>query len=210
MNHNFKDIKGQKFGKLTVIDFSHKDKRGEAHWLCQCECGNQKTVSGSKLRSGNTKSCGCFQNEFRKKGIRKTHGMTNTRLYHEWCNMKSRCDKPSNIMYKNYGGRGIKHCEEWNKFEAFKDWALEHGYNDCLTLERIDVNGDYEPANCKWIPITEQYNNRTDSHFITAFGKTQTVKQWSEETGIKYDTIHARIKYYGWSNEDALSIKPRK
>lgn len=210
MQNNFKDITGQRFGKLVVLKVAYKDKRHECHWLCKCDCGSETTTTGNRLRSGKTKSCGCIQKAMRDAGNHKSHGMTKSRLYYEWCNMKSRCDNQGNIMFKNYGGRGIKYCDAWKKFEGFRDWALNHGYNDTLTLERLDVNKNYEPDNCEWIPIEKQYLNRTDSHFLTAFGKTQTIKEWADETGLKYDTIHARIKYYGWSIEDALSVKPHE
>lgn len=208
MNHNFKDETGKRYGNLTVIALDHV--KNKAFWLCKCECGNTKVVSGDKLRSGNTKSCGCIQDKVRKSGNnRRTHGMTHSRLYSEWCNMRSRCNYPGNVMYKNYGGRGIRCCEEWNSFDAFMKWANESGYTDDLTLERIDINKGYNPDNCSWIPRNKQYLNRSDIHYLTAFGKTQTIKEWSEETGIKYDTIHARIKYYGWDAEKALSKHPK-
>ena len=207
MNHNFKDETGKRYGKLTVI--SYEMTNGKAFWKCKCDCGNETLVAGDKLRSGRTKSCGCIQQAHRKEGFHKSHGMTDTRLYYEWCNMKSRCNNLKNIMYKNYGGRGIKVCDEWLDFETYMEWALSHGYTDNLTIERVDVNGNYEPSNCKWITNKEQYLNRTDTHLVTAFGKTQTIKEWSEETGIKYDTIHARLKYYGWSAEDAVSVSPQ-
>ena len=208
MNHNFKDETGKRYGNLTVIALDHV--KNKAFWLCKCVCGNTKVVSGDKLRSGNTKSCGCIQDKVRKSGNnRRTHGMTHSRLYSEWCNMRSRCNYPGNVMYKNYGGRGIRCCEEWNSFDAFMKWANESGYTDDLTLERIDINKGYNPDNCSWIPRNKQYLNRSDSHYLTAFGKTQTIKEWSEETGIKYDTIHARIKYYGWDAEKALSKHPK-
>ena len=208
MNHNFKDETGNRYGKLTVVSLDHV--KGKAFWMCRCDCGASKVISGDKLRSGNTKSCGCIQDELRKSGrLRRTHGMTKSRLYTEWCNMRSRCDNSKNVMFKNYGGRGIRYCDEWKIFENFHKWASESGYTDELTLERINVNKNYCTDNCCWIPREKQYFNRTDSHYITAFGKTQTIKEWSDDTGIKYDTIHARIKYYGWDPEKALSIRPK-
>lgn len=196
---------GKRFGKLTVISESNKDKRGECFWICRCDCGNTKTVSGYKLRSGNTSSCGCLQKEIRASGVlRRTHGMTKTRLYSAFYNMRSRCYYKKNLMYKNYGGRGIRVCEEWESFESFKKWAFANGYEEGLTLERIDVNKNYCPENCKWIPVKDQYLNRTDSHKITAFGKTQTLKEWADEIGIKYDTLERRINAYGWPVEKAL------
>ena len=205
-----KDITGMKFGRLTVLRLSHKDKRQECYWLCKCECGNEKTVSGNKLRSGNTKSCGCMQKEFLDGRLRRKHGLTNSKLYATWENMKHRCGDPKNWMYPNYGGRGIKVCEEWLDSSIFIEWALSHGYKEGLTIERIDVNGNYEPSNCKWIELKEQYLNRTDSHLLTAFGKTQTLKEWAEETGLNYNTIERRINKYGWDAERAITEKPWK
>ena len=205
------DITGKRFGKLVVVREDGQDKRGEYYWLCKCDCGNEKRVSSYKLRNGNTKSCGCLQTEHRKTGIHKKHGMSNTKLYTIWLNMKHRCYDETNIMFKNYGGRGITVCNEWlNSFEAFSDWASRFGYAEGLSIERIDVNGNYEPSNCKWIPKKQQYLNRTDSHRITAFGKTQTIKEWADESGLKYDTIERRINQYGWNAEDAVSVKPHQ
>lgn len=201
-----KDITGQRFGKLVVIEKAYKDTRGEWKWLCKCDCGNTKIVSGNKLRTGNTRSCGCYQKEIRNSGVlRRTHGLSDKRIYVEWRNMKARCEYPKNYMYAYYGARGIHLCAEWHDFEKFANWAFSHGYSDEMTIERIDVNGDYCPGNCKWVPAKDQYLNRTDSHFLTAFGKTQTLKEWADEYNLKYDTLHARIKYYGMSVEEALT-----
>lgn len=203
-----KDITGMKFGRLTVLRLSHKDNRHECHWLCKCDCGNEKTVSGNKLRSGNTKSCGCMQKEFLDGRMRRKHGLTNTKLYATWENMKHRCSDPNNWMYPHYGGRGIKVCEEWLDSSTFFEWALSHGYEEGLSIERTNVNGNYEPNNCKWVPIEEQYLNRTDSHFVTAFGKTQTISEWAKESGLKYDTIERRLNQYGWDAERAVTVRP--
>lgn len=203
------DITGKRCGRLTVIREVGNDGRGEKKWLCKCDCGNETIVKSSKLRNGITRSCGCLQKEMRDNGNHKTHGMTNTKLYVIWCNMKKRCLSPGDIMYAHYGGRGITVCEEWqNDFCRFSEWSLTNGYKEGLSIERIDVNGNYEPDNCKWITKTEQYLNRTDSHFITAFGKTKTIKEWADESGLKYDTIERRINQYGWNAEDAVTIKP--
>lgn len=206
-----RDITGNRYGRLTVIAYDHTNAHGEACWLCRCDCGNEKVVTGYKLRTGNTKSCGCMQKEHRREGFHKSHGMTDTQLYVAWLNMRSRCNKPDNIMYQNYGGRGIRVCKEWDDaFEPFMEWALGHGYKDGLSIDRIDVNGNYEPSNCRWVPKSEQYLNRTDSHLITALGKTQTIKEWADETGIKYDTIERRINAYGWDAEKAVTKKPKR
>ena len=196
---------GLKIGRLSVLKLSHISKSGKAHWTCKCDCGNIKNISGDKLRDGRTKSCGCLQMEMRANGLHKTHGLTNTRLYTEWLNMRRRCNDEKN---KHYGARGISVCKEWSEFNIFAQWAVFNGYNDKLTIERIDVNGNYEPRNCKWIAPVEQHLNRTDSHRITAFGITKTIKEWSNSSGIKYDTIERRINAYGWRAEDAVTVPP--
>lgn len=203
-----KDISGKRFGKLVAIRPHHKDSRGEYFWLCKCDCGNETIVSGYKLRSGNTKSCGCLQNEMRGQS-RTKHHMTNTRLYATWENMRARCKNPNCDSFYRYGARGITVCDEWDhSFENFYIWAMSNGYSDELTIERIDINKGYCPENCCWILPKKQYLNRSDNHRITAFGKTQTIKEWSDESGIKYDTIERRINAYGWTAENAVSIQP--
>lgn len=196
---------GKRFGRLTVLEKSHKDARQEWYWKCRCDCGNIVIVSGNKLRSGNTSSCGCLQKESRGKTLR-THGLSETKLYTIHRNMLARCYNKKSSMYYRYGKRGIKVCEAWRtSFEEFAKWALSAGYTEGLSIERADVNGDYSPDNCRWITKKQQYLNRSDSHLITAFGKTQTIKEWAEETGIKYDTIERRINKYSWSPEKAVS-----
>lgn len=202
------DMIGKRFGRLTVI------KRGEEYytkcgkhydtWICECDCKSIKTIAGRHLRAGRTKSCGCIL----KEGTRKTHGMAHTKLHNTWCNMKSRCNNKNNNDYTNYGERGIKVCEEWDKsFEAFYNWAMENGYSENLTIDRIDVNGNYCPENCRWVTWNEQARNKRVNHFITYNGKTMCVKDWETETGINSKTIARRIDNYGWSIERALTEK---
>ena len=133
-----------------------------------------------------------------------------TRIYRIWQLMKRRCNSPTCKSYKDYGGRNISICDEWNDFRNFKTWALEYGYADNLTIERIDVDGNYCPENCKWIPRAAQAWNKSNSHFLTAFGETKTIGEWATSSGLKYDTIERRINAYGWSPEDAVSIKPHR
>ncbi len=157
------DLTGQKFGRLTVIERHERPKERrsrEAFWLCKCDCGNESTLSGYELRSGNTKSCGCYHKAITSK-IHKKHGYCGTRLYRIYYKMKERCYKPSNDNYKYYGGLGITICDEWlNNFQAFADWAMSHGYADNLTIDRINNEGNYEPSNCRWITIQEQQRNK--------------------------------------------------
>jgi hypothetical protein len=200
----FKDITGERYGRLLVIMPIKKDGRGEYFWICQCDCGNIKTISGNKLRSGNTRSCGCFREEHRGDNNR-THGMANNRLYTIWLNMRSRCYNPKNISYRNYGGRGISVCNEWRgSFEKFMDWSFYHGYNEALTIDRIDFNGNYSPQNCKWATKIEQANNKRNNHVINIDGEEKTISEWARIYGINCDTIERRINAYGWDEQIAV------
>lgn len=204
------DMTGKKYGRLTVLKLDHKDKRNECFWLCRCDCGNTTIVSGYKLRTGHTRSCGCYREETRGDHHR-SHGMTDTKLYTIWCNMKARCHNPKNDMYYRYGARGIQVCDEWrNSFDTFMEWANKAGYREGLSIERVDIDKGYNPENCRWITKKEQYLNRSDSHLVTAFGKTQTIKEWADESGIAFDTIERRLNAYGWDAERAVSQKPRR
>lgn len=135
------------------------------------------------------------------------HGMTETRLYRIWCSMKVRCYSKTNPRYKEWGGRGITMCAEWkDSFLAFYKWSVENGYNDELTIDRIDNNGNYEPSNCRWATLKEQANNTRRNHFITFNGETHTISEWSERLGIGRGVIKDRIEKLHWTPEQALSI----
>lgn len=135
----------------------------------------------------------------------KTHGMSGSRLYYIWSTMRQRCNNPNNHKYKNYGDRGIKICNEWNLFENFMAWALSNGYSDELTIERINVNGNYEPCNCKWVTNDEQQRNKRNNKYLILKGEKRTLSEWSRITGLNHTTILKRLKI-GWSVEDALLI----
>lgn len=200
------DMTGKKYGRLTVLERAGTDGSGNATWLCQCECGNTTIVPGRTLRNGESKSCGCLHNEVRKVAGKKNkkHGMKHTRIYSHWCAMKSRCYNPHNNRYATYGARGITVCDEWrDSFEAFRDWAQESGYRDDLTIDRIDPNGPYSPENCRWATQKEQQNNRRNTKRLTFNGKTKTISEWAEETGLSRKIISGRL-YRGWTVEKTL------
>ncbi len=202
------DLTGQKFGRLTVTEYSHTHD-GCAFWKCICDCGNIVVVRSRDLRSGRTKSCGCLHKEAVKK-MATTHGLCHDRLFSIWCAMRRRCTDPKYKFYHNYGGRGITVCEEWkNNFQAFYDWAKANGYRDDLSIDRIDVDGNYCPENCRWATMIEQANNKRNNHLITYNGKTLTMAEWSRKIGVSYQTLKDRINYHGWSIERALTTPPK-
>jgi len=208
MSKTIIDLTGQKFGLLTVLSKSDKTrgKRNRIAWKCLCECGKEVLVVGEQLRYGVTKSCGCLKRKIAKDNHTK-HGFANKeRLYTIWRHIRGRCSDKNDKRYKNYGGRGITVCDEWlNSYLSFRNWAMENGYNDNLTIDRIDVNGNYEPSNCRWATQKEQANNMTTNHLLELNGEIMNIKQWSERIGIKYMTILYRLKK-GWSIKDALTI----
>lgn len=154
------DLAGQRFGGLTVLGRSENLGKQTA-WNCKCDCGRMTVARGDHLREGATQSCGCWEETYRNSGmVHLVHGGTHTRLYGIWCGMRKRCNNPRSTAYQNYGGRGIKVCPEWEDFSAFRDWALSHGYADDLSIDRINVNGNYEPDNCRWASAKVQANNR--------------------------------------------------
>lgn len=190
------------FGCIVLKRVENKGK--SVCWLCKCKCGNDFIARGSDIRTGNTKSCGCLNKKVAGDKARK-HGKRNTRLYNIWNNMKLRCYNKNNISYHNYGGRGIKICDEWiNSFESFYEWSMRLGYNDTLTIDRIDNNGNYEPSNCRWVNFKEQERNRGNNHKLEFNNKNCTIAEWSEITGLPYKTIWKRIDS-GWTVEKTLT-----
>lgn len=186
------DITGKRFGKLTAIRLDHIEKTptGTVHyWLYRCDCGNEKVIRKGEVSQGGSQSCGCYLRESVKERSTK-HGKFNTRLYRTMHDMKQRCLNPNNKHYKHYGGRGIKIYDLWlEDFDAFYDWAINNGYNDNLTIERIDVNGNYEPNNCKWITINDQLKNTRRSRLVTVNNETHCLMEWSKILNISYRVL---------------------
>lgn len=198
---HFENLQGKRFGKLVVLNREDNRKKSTM-WECICDCGNKTITSASDLKSRKTQSCGCLKYESRN----FTHNLSHTRLYKIWMGMKQRCEKSYCHAYKWYGERGISVCSKWKEnFQEFYDWSMNNGYADNLTIDRIDVNGNYEPSNCRWIPIGEQARNTRVSKYITYKEETKSVEEWSRITGIKHNTLLGRLRS-GYSDEECLEV----
>ena len=202
MSKSFKEnLVGKKFGRLTVLEFVPTE---DAHsvWLCRCDCGNFKSVRKNQLITKHVKSCGCLVPDTNK-SLNTKHGKSRTRLYRIWNHMKDRCYNPANKRYKNYGGRGILVCDEWlNDFVAFRNWALSHGYADTLSIDRLDVNGNYEPNNCRWATTKEQNFNTTRNIYVHYNDKTIPLTEASALSSIGFQT--PRHRYHNGDRGDRL------
>lgn len=182
-----KNLAGLRFGMLTVIHEAGK-KNGLITWYCRCDCGNDRTVAGRYLRERKTTSCGCSEKT-------NKHGGSNSRLYRIWRGMKRRCNNPKCKDYSLYGAKGVTVCKEWNgSFAEFRTWAVENGYTDELSIDRIDCAGNYEPNNCRWVNNVVQGNNRSTNVYVEINGERHTLAEWSRITGIKRYTIRDRYR----------------
>lgn len=208
------DLTGQTFGRLYVIGIADDGQR-KTSYICQCECGNIKKVRADGLTSGATKSCGCLHLQRLRENAEKApmrikcqqtgFKVGGTRLYHIWQGIKSRCYKKSNARYGDYGGRGISVCDEWKTdFISFYDWAINNGYNDNLTIDRIDNDGNYEPSNCRWTTNKVQGNNRRNNINITIGNSTRSLTEWCEIFDVDYKRTNARYKRNGFESIDRL------
>ena len=196
-----KDLTGQKFGKVTAINPAGTNESGNTLWLCECECGNKTIVVNSNLTRGNSKSCGCVG---RDKIIKRNtiHNLCHTRIYNVWRNMKERSLNPNCKEYKYYGGRGIKICDKWFEFKNFYN-DMQKTYQEHLTLDRTDVNGNYEPSNCRWVTQLRQANNKRNNIFVTVNGITSTLADTCREYNVNYNLVWKRL-FRGWTIEQAL------
>jgi hypothetical protein len=200
-----KNITGQLFGRITVLSFRDIHKR-RTRWYCVCSCGEKLTCSGSALKTGNTRSCGCLKRDTTiERNITQstTHGMTATSIYNVWASMKRRCCRPSSQDYKNYGGRGITVCERWLEFENFYEDMGDRPSNQ-YSIERIDNDGDYCLDNCKWILTSNQAKNRRTNRRLSYNGETRIVVDWARHLNMNVHTIYSRLNR-GWSIADTLT-----
>lgn len=203
---------GKKFGRLTVVDNAGKSKYGARLWLCQCECGNKTTAQTAQLNNGKKRSCGCLQKEkaseivfLAHKENQKYKVSSDSSLYNRWSSMLRRCTSSKDKHFNSYGGRGIRVCDEWQDFNNFAEWALANGYDDALTIDRIDVNGNYEPNNCRWVTFKEQANNKRKTKYFEHNGKQKTLSQLADEYGINYKLLYERVVIEHWDLERALA-----
>lgn len=201
------DLTGQRFGRLVVVGRNQsRNNRRHVAWDCVCDCGNTCVVLGCNLKTGKTQSCGCLRNP--------KHVKSRERLYPIWYCMIQRCTNPTDSRYHRYGARGISVCEEWaNDYRVFREWAYANGYKDDVargqcTIDRIDIDGDYCPENCRWVDNITQCNNKSSNRYVTFKGETHTISEWSKITGINYGTLKDRILKNGWTIEDALTKSP--
>lgn len=200
------NITGMRFGKLVALEETTTNKR-KPKWLCQCDCGAKKEIPYYSLcrKDRPTRSCGCIRIE---KITKHACWDKNRRLYRIWTAMKQRCYNTKSTEYFLYGGRGINICECWlNDYGAFYEWAMSNGYDEDLTIERNDVNGNYEPQNCRWATRYEQSKNRRTNVYIAYKGRKKIAKEIDKEQGFKCGTIARRLRA-GWNEPDAISTEP--
>lgn len=190
------DITGERYGNLVAISpTGKKTNSGGYIWLFKCDCGKEKALPSNSVRSGLVKSCGCML---------KRHGMTGTRLFRIWVDMKQRCTNKNYPQYYLWGGKGITVCNEWlHDFVSFHKWATSSGYKDNLTIDRINTNGNYEPSNCRWVTPKEQARNTSQNCKITIDGETKLLCEWIDISPITRSTYYKR-KAKGMSDKEAL------
>ena len=187
------DLRGKRFGRLVVIEFDHIDKYHSSQWLCRCDCGNEVVVSRGNLIKGRARSCGCYKRDIQR-DLHIKHGEYQSRLHNIWGDMKQRCGNKKNTNYHLYGERGITVCDEWiDDYETFRNWALNNGYSDELTLDRMDNDGMYCPDNCRWADHYTQMNNTRRTRHITYNNETHSISEWARKLGISKNTLYYRL-----------------
>ena len=207
-----KNLEGERFGNLTVIKKIGSNKNHKIEWLCLCDCGKTTKKGTQRLTSGRDTSCGCLRLKHcieATKISNTTHGQTNTKEYQVWTSMKNRCSNPKVQSYKRYGGRGIKVCERWQ--HSFENFLEDMGIAPIgASIDRIDVNGDYKPLNCRWASAKEQARNKTTTVMINYQGQDKPLIEWAEALNMNRDTLFCRVYRYNWPIKKALNTPVRK
>ena len=204
------DLIGRKFGKLLVLESSDNLGKNIA-WLCRCDCGVKKSVLAYNLLAGKSRSCGCVRGK--KLGeFSTTHNGSKTKLYAIYKGMKQRCNNDKNPAYKYYGGKGVCIYGRWmENFDAFRKWSLDNGYEEGLSIDRIDPDGGYNPKNCRWVTMKKQSNNKLNSMFIVIDGEKFTIAEWAERSQSNkpslYDKFYRLLEQLGVENKDVLSFE---
>lgn len=206
-----KNLSGVRFMRLMALEpLTKRDSKGRSaiYWRCKCDCGKMIVIAGSALRSGLTRSCGCFLKETRKSANTK-HGGVGNRIYNIWLNMRVRCNDPSSPAYANYGARGIKVCDQWqNSFDQFRS-DVGNPPSSKHSIDRFPRNdGNYEPGNVRWATAAQQGRNTRVAVFLDLDGERINLADAADRFGIRYDTLHNRIKT-GWTVKQALNLEPR-
>lgn len=206
---HIEDISGQKFGRLTAIRYVGQSKGKQTMWECKCDCGKTIIAQHQNIKNGHTSSCGCYNSEVTAKR-NYTHGGGGTRLYRIWKDMLARCYKESHHGYKDYGGKGVYVCDEWkNDFVSFRDWSLNNGYSDELSIDRINSDKEYSPTNCRWATLIEQANNTSRNLRFTINGRTETLANWCRIYNVPYARVHSRVYAQKWDIVKALTHPPQ-
>ena len=202
------ELSGKRFGRLLVIEKSGVTPNGIILWKCLCDCGNIVSIRSTHLVNGKTKSCGCFQRDVASK-LKKSHGLSDSRLFMIWQAMKQRCNNSNSDYYKFYGGKGIKICAEWESdFLSFYNWSISNGYTDKLTIDRIDINKGYSPDNCRWATASEQSNNKSDVKYVTYHGAKGSFTDMCRKLNVNRSTIQYRCREHKLTFEEAIDNFP--
>jgi hypothetical protein len=197
------DLTGQKFGRLTVLSSTgQRDKNNRVVWTLECDCGNHIEMVAANFKYGNTSSCGCLKREVTGE-MSRTHGMSKTPIYSIWLAMHRRCGDVKHKDYPQYGGRGISVCARWDLFENFH--ADMGDRPESKTLDRIDVNGDYTPSNCRWATNVQQARNRRDTIHVTFKGVTKPLRDFCDELLLNCGTVYTRLNQQNWTVDRALT-----
>ncbi len=196
------DMTGRRYGRLLVL--MRGDNRGvKPTWICRCDCGTEKPVSGEDLRSRDAVSCGCWRRE-KTIAASTTHGRTGSRSFITWVGIRQRCHNPENHAFGNYGGRGITVCGRWR--ESFANFLADMGERPRgMSIDRINNNGNYEPGNCRWATDTEQARNRRGLRMVEFDGVTLPLKPMCQRLGLNYGAISQRVNKLGWDPIKALT-----